>query len=446
MSATRQLVASIAGLTLVCAAFPIQQPSTSQQDCEAPSYFGICDPYVPGIYIGGSTDNNTLNAIDTWPDGPAEKAGICGGDHILAVNGVPVPGHTFEQMLKEIVSPSPARIALKVKRGSQEMEFHFDRVRESTLAQLSQEKFMRHRMLLDRIRVGTVPLNETREELEELTRFCDAIDRRLGFKLASDMIVPEGTPEAQLKKLMATQFGGPEHDRSVGSTRFQFTENSSVPGFDAVLLKNPEEVLVNYVFPDSPAHHAGLFPGDQILEVNGHPVPGLNEDRLTDLILKPDEPREISLTLRRGASKVNLKIQTQRVNDFTATAPFGRAPVHSMAIKPGSYVLGFDVLYAENPREAMVDEIRYPSPAFDAGLLLGDRVLKINSVPIEQITPPQLREMLQPKGASVLMLEISRLGKTIQFQIKPATYAEDEAKIGRKITKKGPAPDHCPEG
>jgi hypothetical protein len=30
-----------------------------------------------------------------------------------------------------------------------------------------------------------------------------------------------------------------------------------------------------------------------MLEVNGHSVSGLNEGQLTDLILKPDEPREI---------------------------------------------------------------------------------------------------------------------------------------------------------
>lgn len=171
----------------------------------------------------------------------------------------------------------------------------------------------------------------------------------------------------------------------------------------------------------------------------------LDENRLTELILKPDEPREISLKLRRAAAVVSLKIQTQRAKDFTGTALFVRAPGYATTIKPDTYMLGFYVLYAENPREAIVDEVYYPSPAFDAGLHLGDRVLKINSVQIEQITPQQLREMLQPKGAYELGLEVSRLGKVMEFRIKPATLGEAEAKIGRKITKKGSAPQHCPE-
>jgi C-terminal processing protease CtpA/Prc len=113
--------------------------------------------------------------------------------------------------------------------------------------------------------------------------------------------------------------------------------------------------------------------------------------------------------------------------------------------KPDTLILGFVLLYAENPREAMVDEVDYPSPAFDAGLHVGDRILAVNAVPVEQINRQQLGEMLQPKGDSELRLEVSRLGKKQSFQIKPVTYAQAEAKIGRKITKKGPVPEHCPE-
>jgi C-terminal processing protease CtpA/Prc len=83
-------------------------------------------------------------------------------------------------------------------------------------------------------------------------------------------------------------------------------------------------------------------------------------------------------------------------------------------------------------------------PAFDAGLHLGDRILAVNDVPIEQIPRKQLAEMLQPKEVSGLKLEVSRLGKKLDFQIKPMTPSRVEAKIGRKITKKGPVPEHCP--
>lgn len=386
-----------------------------------------------------------INVIATWPNGPAEKAGICAGDEIIAVNGIPVPGHTWGQMLKEIVSPSPSPIVLKVMRGKQEVEFRSERVRESTLAQLSHQKFMRRRVLFDGFQPGLVPADETRQELEGLARFYDGVNRRVGFKFVDGMDVPEGTPEEQVRKLQATSFGGPEHERFVGSTRIALGENSYTPGFSAVLLKNPEEVLVNLVLPNSPAQRADLFPGDPILEVGGHTVSGLNEEQLSDLILKPDEQREVILKLRRGQSTVSLKIETQKIRKIVEAAPYQRVGSSANRTKTDTPILGCYLLYAEKPREAMVEQIDYPSPAFDAGLHIGDRILAVNAVAIEQITGQQLVEMLQPRGDSELRLEVSRLDKKLEFQIKPGTYGEVEAKIGRKITKKGPAPQHCPE-
>jgi hypothetical protein len=52
--------------------------------CDAPEYFGLCDPYVPGI-ITRLRDYQTIPVRDTWPGGPAEKAGVCPGDIVLAV-------------------------------------------------------------------------------------------------------------------------------------------------------------------------------------------------------------------------------------------------------------------------------------------------------------------------------------------------------------------------
>jgi C-terminal processing protease CtpA/Prc len=445
MSDVRRFITGVVALTLSCAALSAQQPSTNSQECAAPLISGICDPFVPGTIIGGSPDRQTINVYNTWPDGPAEKAGICPGDQIVAVDGVPVPGHNIPQMLKEIVSPTSSPITLKVKRGGQEMEFHFDRVRESTLALLSHERYMLLRKPFEGFAPSTVPFDETPEELRELLRFYDGIDRRLGLKFIEGMDVPEGTPEEQVEKLAAIQPGGREENRWVTATPIALTQNSSIPGFVAVLLKNPEVVLVNVILPGSAAQHAGLFPGDQILEVNAHSVAGLNEGQLSDLILKPDEPREISLKVRRASSTVSLKIQAQKFEESAVTKAFRYVPDHREPMKSDSYVLGVHVLYAENPREAMVDEVDYPSPAFDAGILIGDRVLEASGVPMEQITLEQLHEMLKPQGASELRLMVSRLGKKLEVKVKPATFAEVQAKIGRKITKGKPMPVHCPE-
>jgi C-terminal processing protease CtpA/Prc len=444
MGMTKRFTAAFAGLLMVCTACGAQQASSSSHDCDAPSYFGICDPYVPGTFIGRRPDMKAINVLNTWPDGPAEKSGVCPGDQIIAMNGIPVAGHTWNEMLRQLASPSPSPIDLKVTRGKQELDFHFDRARESTLAQLSHEKFMLRRMLMAGLQTMVVPADETPEEAQDLARFYDGVDRRVGFKFIDGMDVPEGTPEEQVKKLRATRFEGPEHERWAGSTRMALGENSYSAGFDAWLLKNPEEVLVNLVLPGSPAHRAGLFPGDQILEVSGHPVSGLNAGQLSDLILKPDQPWEIILKLQRGQSTVSTRIETQKITEIDDATPYQGLGGYPDQLKANTSILSFVVLYVENPREAMVDQIDYPSPAFDAGLHVGDRVLAVNAVPVEQITSQQLEEMLQPKGNSDLKLDVMRLGKKLSFQIKPVTYAAAQAKIGSKITEKRPVPEHCP--
>ncbi len=250
-----------------------------------------------------------------------------GWDAALAIKlllsyGLPVPGHNIQQMLKEIALPTSSPITLEIKRSGQEMEFHFERTRESTLARLSREKYiMLLRTPFEGFAPGTVP-DETSEELQELFRFYDGIDRRLGLKSVDGMDVPEGTPEEQAEKVAAVQFGGPEEKRRIAETPIALAQNSSIPGFAAVLLKNPEEVLVSTILPGSAAQRAGLFLGDQILEVNGHSVAGLNSAQLTDLILEPDEPREISLKVSRASSTVILKIQAQKYEESAVTKAF----------------------------------------------------------------------------------------------------------------------------
>ena len=434
MARTQRFAVAVTSLLLACIGRSGQQVSTDGQPCAAPVYFGICDPYVPGTIIRMSDDRKAIDVVDTWHDGPAEKSGVCPGDKIVAVNGVPVAGHTYGQMLKQLVSPAPSPIGLKVVRGQQELDFHFERARESTLAQLRHQEYVLRRLLMDGLQPGIVPADETPAELKELDRFFDGVDRRVGFQFVDGLDVPEGAPEEQIRVLVATAFRGPEHDRWVGMTGMALGENANIPGFDAVLLKNPEEVLVDHVLPGSPAHRAGLFPGDQILEVAGHPVSGLNASQISHLILQPDELGEVVIKVRRGRSTLSIRIATQKVKEIDKATPYQRFRSD----------LGTEILLAENPREAIVTQVDYPLPAFFAGLLIGDRILAVNGVPIAQISRQQLTEMLQPQGDSLLRLEVSRLGKELHFEIKRMTLSEVEAKIGRKVTKRGLVPEHCP--
>jgi predicted metalloprotease with PDZ domain len=175
------------------------------------------------------------------------------------------------------------------------------------------------------------------------------------------------------------------------------------------------------------------------LEIDGRQVSGLEPDQTSGLIFNPEEPREVIFKLRRGRSTFSVKLHTQETQEIFDSAPFYR-------VEPKSdvFVLGLEVLGVESPREAMVTQVEYPSPSFDAGLHVGDRVLAINGARIEQMTRQQLTETLHPRADSELKLEVSRLNQRLAFQIKPLTPADAQAKIGRKIRGARSVPAHCP--
>src|SRR5690242_7382609 len=67
--------------------------------CDAPSYFAICDPFVPGLIISNG-NGGSIWVRSTWSKGPAENAGICPGDQIVAIDGISVSQTSAQQHLR----------------------------------------------------------------------------------------------------------------------------------------------------------------------------------------------------------------------------------------------------------------------------------------------------------------------------------------------------------
>lgn len=423
-------------MLVACSAVTLAIPLLSQDSskkCDAPEYFGMCDPFVPGTLINGG-DNKPFNVISTWSMGPAEKAGICPGDHIIAVNKISAFQNTYEQLLKQMVSDSPSPVLLEIKRGDHELEFNVPRVRESTLVELSHQKFMRTPEAQGHLLL--VPLNETADELAQIDIFWDQIARRHGFKMVGGWPVPLGTAEDQFRRILKLKAETP----SRVTVWTGLATGHYAPGFIAMGLKEPSQVLIARVVPGSPANYAGLLPGDELLAVDGHPVAGLNSEQLKKVVFTPDERRKMSLRLQRNGSEIDLRLETELVDEFEKRD--FEIPIRAKGKPtPGAYVVGISALYGDSPARAVVEEVKYPSPAFDAGLHLGDEILAVNGEPIA--SREQLASVLFPVRASELDLEISRLGRKLTFRVKPLTYEATLAKIGRKLTSSGPAPLGC---
>ncbi len=130
------------------------QEYNPKQNCEVPEYFGMCDPYVPGVIVSGQ-DKQPFRVISTWSMGPAEKAGVCPGDEypsaafyaglhpgdsILAVNGHSIEEVTREQ-LRSMLSPrKDSEIKFAVSRLGRRLTFRVKpETYERTLARIDRK-------------------------------------------------------------------------------------------------------------------------------------------------------------------------------------------------------------------------------------------------------------------------------------------------------------------
>jgi predicted metalloprotease with PDZ domain len=424
---------------LACGINGHAQEAHKDSHCDAPEYFGMCDPYVPGTLVA-FPPKRPIRVVDTWHDGPAERAGVCPGDEIVAVNGVVAANNTMDRMLHEIVSAKPSPLLLSVKRGDQTLEFHVGRVRESTLAKLSRQKFFsassigRHAV--------TVPKSEKRTEFNRYIEFLEKLEEREGLTRIEGLDVPAGTPPEQVKRLLRVSFGGPEHSREadwVGPSAGKYSF-----GFSVLVLKDPTEVLMDRVYPQSPAFRAGLLPGDRVLEVGGREIPASGDVKA--LILEPDQERNIGLKVDRAGERRTFELRSEPFEQIAAADLRRDLPLRSAPLRfdPNEYIVGIAVLYSPDPREAMVSQVQWPSPAFGAGLHVGDTILAINGMRISGISREELSKLLVPEGASPLALEISRLGKKKTFTVIPVTYRQAEESIGRKPAHSRFVPEGCP--
>jgi hypothetical protein len=349
-----------------------------------------------------------------------------------------VANHAFDDSLRAIVSGTSTPLDVKINRGDESLEFHLPRVRESKLAELSEQKFARLPYFPFGERLVTVPLDESQQEMDAFQEFEARLGRHYHFKLDEGYWVPEATPEGQFRRVERISRSN-ELDRVAG--RAVLLAKYGV-GFSVLLLRDPSQVLVELVDPTSPANKAGLLPGDEIIDVNGRSVEGLDQNQLPALILQPDDqPRQITLTVRREGSRTSIKLQTELEKNLGyGFSTFG--VWHSD--RPSAYSLGLKVVVdPEDSRQVMASEIGYPSTAFRAGLLVGDLITSVNGTPITGLAQPFA--WLNPAGPSPIVLDISRLGRRVRLQLTPVTRAQAEADIGRKMTADGPASPRCPE-
>ena len=81
--------------------------------------------HVGAEHVG---DTASLYVVHVHPEGPARQAGIKHGDEVVTVNGTPVIGKTYGQVVQMVRGEAGKEVKLGVRRGEEVREIAITRV------------------------------------------------------------------------------------------------------------------------------------------------------------------------------------------------------------------------------------------------------------------------------------------------------------------------------
>jgi serine protease Do len=180
--------------------------------------------------------------------------------------------------------------------------------------------------------------------------------------------------------------------------------------------KEPAGALVGEVSANSPAQKSGLENGDIILELNGKPLEGANQLRMTISMMSPGTAVHLKVW-RNGADR-----------DFTVT--LGELPVEQASVEKdsdgtkselsGISVQDLDARTARqlgvpaNTAGVVITGINPSSPAADSGLQRGDVIQEVNRKPVHN-TADFEAAMRGSKDQTLLL--VNRQGSTMYVAV-----------------------------
>ncbi len=165
--------------------------------------------------------------------------------------------------------------------------------------------------------------------------------------------------------------------------------------------------VVSYVLKGGAAEAAGLQTGDRITSFNGTDNPRWDSIR-GDALLSPGKP--LPVTVDRGGQQVNLSIKpTPRTEDGETAGSLDFIPDYG----------GLPV---------KIRDVTPDSPASEAGLQVGDRIVAVNGEPVR--SAEQVTQYIRDHRGQPITLKIERSGQPIEVKAQSRQLADGRDRLG----------------
>jgi serine protease Do len=167
-------------------------------------------------------------------------------------------------------------------------------------------------------------------------------------------------------------------------------------------LKEAKGALIAEVTPDSPAAKAGLRAMDLITAYDGKPIASMHDLTRAVADTRPGSTRD--LVIRRDGREQTFKVRIEALESSSKAAPTPASEVGKSALNGG---LGLDVV--EDEKGLMIAGVAADSPAQEAGLRVGDRLLMVGDTRVKSTKAAQdaVREA-KSKGRSAVLVQVER--------------------------------------
>jgi regulator of sigma E protease len=172
---------------------------------------------------------------------------------------------------------------------------------------------------------------------------------------------------------------------------------------------------IGAVAPASLADSLGVKTGDRIVAVAGTPTGSLMAvQHELGLYMKRNQP--LALTLDRDGSRVDIQVPASRVADTS------RNPSASAASRYFFSGLEF-------PIPAEVGEVVLGTPAYKAGMMVGDKIVAVDGQPVSSFR--DLQDKVSVNAGKELHFTVLRGGRTIEIPIVPFADPTESKKVGK---------------